>query len=540
MYKVIIVDDEDEVREGIINKTNWESCGFELVGDYSNGQDAFIAIERDRPDAVITDINMPFMDGLELSEKVKFFYRDTKVVIVTGYDEFEYARQAIKLKVNDYLLKPFNAKEFTDFLLKMRTELDEEREKHEDLNQLRIQLNQSLPLLKERFLEKLVHSDMNNHEINRKFEFFQISLDGPAYLSLVVDMDPIEEKKDKPSFGESELLRFAVFNIFQEIFETENAGIVFQTRDDKIGILLSGSPKEIELKAQTLSEHARQSVEKYLKFTVSVGIGRMNDELKDLSKSFQEALSALDYRFLLGENKIISIHDLEAGTGMNTLKYNDLEKKLLSSIKSGNDSGVSEAISEWVEQLKYSFSSVDRSYSSIHKLIATLMNQIAETGFDEREVFDNDPFSQITSMKTLDEVQHWLNVQCRKIIEYLNDKRIDVSNSQMKLAESYIRDQYSDPNFSLKHVCDHIYMSISYFSALFKQYSGETFVEFLTRVRMEKAKDLLNLTDIKIYEIASKVGYGESQYFSVIFKRHTGMTPKEYRSSRKGNISNEH
>ncbi|MCY9696381.1 response regulator [Paenibacillus alginolyticus] len=143
MYKIIMIDDEDEVREGIKRKTNWEACGFQLVGDFDNGRDAYEALERLQPDAVITDICMPFMDGMQLTELIAANYRDVKVIIVTGYEDFEYAKQAIKLKVKDYLLKPINSAEFTEFLHKLRLELDEERKQREDVTFLRHQFNES-------------------------------------------------------------------------------------------------------------------------------------------------------------------------------------------------------------------------------------------------------------------------------------------------------------------------------------------------------------------------------------------------------------
>ena len=146
MYTIIMIDDEDEVREGIKRKTDWEACGFQLVGDYDNGRDAYEAIERLQPDVVITDINMPFMDGLQLTERIVAKYRTIKVVIVTGYEDFDYAKQAIKLKVKDYLLKPINSAEFTEFLQKLCFELDEERKQREDITFLRRQFQESMPL----------------------------------------------------------------------------------------------------------------------------------------------------------------------------------------------------------------------------------------------------------------------------------------------------------------------------------------------------------------------------------------------------------
>lgn len=534
MYKIILVEDEDEVREGIKRKTDWRACGFDLVGDFGNGRDALESMELLQPDAIITDICMPFMDGLEFAEHVVNRYRDVKIIILTGYEDFEYAKQAIKLKVSDYLLKPINSEEFTRFLSEMRKELDEERQRKEDLSQLRIQLNQSLPLLRERFLERMATSRLKREEIEAKLRYFRLSLPGPAYVAIIADVDEFQRISYENQPTETELLRFAAFNIFHEIFEKESGDIVFRTRDDKIAVICSGAEDEVGLAAQTLASYAKQSIEKYVKLTVSLGIGRPYGDIAQIPTSFQEALSALDYRFLLGIGKMISINDLEYGKSIDQISFDEWERKIVSSVKSGKGAAVSAALDEWLEEMKMSGYSLDKCRGSIQRLIVSLRNAVAETGIDDDEAFGDNPFAQIAAMKTMDAVKEWLDETCRKMISDLTEKRTNVAQSQMILAESYIREHYNDPDFSLNQVCNHVYLSISYFSSLFKQHTGETFIEYLTRYRLEKAKELLAFTQWKTYDIAARVGYSDPQYFSVIFKRNTGMTPKEYRALQKG------
>jgi two-component system response regulator YesN len=537
MYRIIIADDEDEVREGIKLKTDWAACGFELVGDFDNGREIFEAMETLQPDVIITDICMPFMDGLQLADHIAQQYRDVKIVFVTGFEDFEYAKQAIKLNVKDYLLKPINAQEFMNLLLNIKEELDEERKKKEDLNDLRIQLNQSFPLFRERFLDIMITTRMSRVEIERKFRYFHLSLSGPSYIVLVADIDEFILDSLEDADTESELLRFASFNIFKEIFEDQNGGIVFRTRENKIVMLLSGNTEEILTLSQSLTEKAKYNIEKYFKIKLSCGIGRVVFDIEGLAKSYQEALSALDYRFLVGRNKIVSINDLEFGKSSDSNSYNEWEKKLLSAMKTGNSVIVSETILEWMEDLKSSMYSIEKCYGLIHKFLISLMNLVETTGFNHSEIFPTDPFSQIIGLKTLDDVQAYLINTCKAIITYLSEKRTDVTKSQMLLAEAYVLDHFGEEECSINQVCSHIYMSISYFSAQFKQHTGKTFVEYLTRVRLEKAKELLQITQLKTYDIASRVGYEDPQYFSVIFKRNTGITPKEYRALKKGSHS---
>lgn len=531
MYKIMIVDDEDEVREGVKRLTDWERCGFELVGDFSNGRDALEAVERLHPDVVITDINMPYMNGLELTALISGMYRELKIIILTGYEDFDYAKQAIKLKVNEYLLKPINLQEFTDLLLKMKRELDEEQARMEDMSTLRQRLHESFPLLRERFLDKLVTVPMTVHDIEQKFQYFQIKLEGSAFLAMLFDLEGAgEEQRGSTASSAEELLRFAMFNIAQEILQEENGGIVFQTRDDKVAALIGGPAEGAAVNAQKLAAHVGQAVQKYLKRDVSIGIGRVYPSHDQLRTSYQEACSALDYRFLLGSGRIISIQDVEFGSRIGPSNYYEFEKKLMAALKTAKVSHAVVILDEWFSELKESGATAGSCYGYLHRVMAAFINVIAQSGFDDSELLGEDPFSRIPPLKTVDQMKSWLEEMCRSVIAFLSERRTNVNNTQLQDAILFINDHYNDPGLSLSQVCQHVFLSLSYFSGLFKQQTGDTFVEYLTRLRLDKAKQLLLTTQLKTYDIAERVGYSDPQYFSVIFKRNTGRTPKEYRT----------
>ncbi|MBY3621894.1 response regulator [Acinetobacter sp. CUI P1] len=534
MYKIILVDDEDEVREGIKQKISWNNHGFELVGDYDNGRDALDAVEQYRPDVIITDICMPFMDGLGLAKAVMERYRDMKVIIVTGYEDFEYAKQAITLKVTEYLLKPINAREFAEYLTKMKQDLDEEHLQKANIAKLRMQLNQSFPLLRERFLEKLVTTRMKNEEIENKMNYFHIQLQGEASLAIVIDIEMDNRSLDIAS--DAELLRFAAFNIVQEQLEKEQGGVVFQTRDGKLAAILSGDSEEIEVATQLLADQVQTSLNKYLKLTATIGIGRKYAELQQIPQSFQEAISSIEYRYLLGIDKVISIQDLEFGKGLDQAHFSSWEKQFRSALKTGKASAISEILSKWFQELKSNSSSIEDCRSSIYQMLVSLMNYVVDIGFPNTELVSHNMFAEVAALKTLDEAGNYLERTCHELILKLSEQRTTVRTSQMKAAEAYIRENYCNDSFSLNELCSHIFMSISYFSATFKQHTGETFIEYLTRLRLEKAKELLAITQLKTYDIAARVGYNDPQYFSVIFKRNVGITPKEYRQRQKENL----
>ncbi|REE68054.1 two-component system response regulator YesN [Paenibacillus taihuensis] len=537
LYKVIIVDDEAVVRGGLKNTIRWEEHGFELVGDYANGRDAWHAIEREQPDLVISDISMPYMDGLELAGLITASYPEVKVIILTGYDEFEYAQQALRLKVSDFLLKPITAMEIRTLLNKVRAEMDEEMKIREDLSMLQSQLRQSMPLLRERLLERLVTLGVGKPEIEVRFGYFDIPKLTPPYLVLVADIDDFGDRERLESVHDEEFLRFAAFNVFEEITALKKA-LSFRTREERMAAVITGVPPEINIyeHAYELAEELRRQIEKYLKLTVTVGVGRSVSSADQLPLSYKSALSALDYRFLLGKNRVLGILDMEGAPASTTIPTPDWDRKLATVVKTGSAADAQELIKQIVDELKRLRLPIESCYLQLQKLTLSLMNTVQELGIQEKGLANQQQswMIDIYGFKTLDELEQWLQTIVSSLITAISANRSHYTNTQMVRATEYIEANYADEQISLQDLCRHVLMSTSYFSLVFKQYTGETFVEYLTRVRVEKAKVLLSTTSLKLYEIAEKVGYADPNYFSLLFKKHAGRTPREYRDTQSG------
>jgi two-component system response regulator YesN len=532
MYKLIIVDDEAVVRNGLKTTINWKDHGFELIGDYTNGREAWEAVEQHKPDLVISDICMPFMDGLELSSLIMTNYPYIKVIILTGYDEFEYAQQAVRLKVSDFILKPITAQEMRKQLDKAKLEMDEQMQIREDISKLYNQLNQSLPFLKERFLERMVVSGIGQQELEERFRYFFLPLLMPRYLVMVFDIDDFGERSHQTTnYNDLELLRFAGFNIVEEILIREN-GILFRTREERMVALISDISEENLLyeKGFRIAEEARHQIEKFLKFTVTVGIGTSCDTSEQLPDSYRNALSALDYRFLFGKNRVLSLSDIEGMPAVTRKRTDDWDRKIASAVKTGSLQDVDLLIEQLVLDLK-SYIQIEACYLQIKKVVLTLMNTVQELGVFEENLAAGQRvlFTDIYKIKTLDDIKMHLKEFVGQAITAIAENRNNLTNRQIIRAVSYIEEHYSDEKMSLQDLCRHVLMSTSHFSLVFKQHTGETFIEFLTKTRIEKAKELLLHTTLKFYEIAAKVGYADPNYFSILFKKHTGKTPKEYR-----------
>ncbi len=536
MYKILVVDDEIIVREGIRDIIPWDENGFELIGAVENGAEAIKIIDAQTPDIVLTDICMPFLDGLELANYISEKYQGIKVIIFTGYDNFEYAQQAVKLRAFDFLLKPITAKQLILILKKLKKELDEESRKKKELKKIKSKLNESFPVLKERFLNKLIAGYFDQNNIKQRFKYFNINLTGKYLIILVVDIkddNKIEEYKESSEF---ELIRFSALEICENILKKRNGGLVFQNHEEQIVIILENneSNKLINI-ALEISNEIKKNIIENLKVSITIGIGNICEQLNEIFMSYKSALTALDYRFLLGKNQIININEINGKYSKrdNTDNKKEWAKKVVYYLKAGSLESVYDTIEKMIKYLKESNISKKMCYLYIQNVFAFIMNAFDDLGINETDIFGEsfNPFTEIFNYYTLNEIEPWLKECCKKLTDYIISKREDFCKSKVLKAKELIRNNFHDPNLSLNIVCNSIYISISYFSLIFKKYTDMTFVEYLTNFRIEKAKELLKTTALRSSEIAYNIGYNDPHYFSAAFKKNTGLTPTDFREN---------
>lgn len=532
MYKLLIVDDETLVREAIQEEMNWERMGFVCIGACEDGIEALEFIEREQVDVVLTDIEMPFMDGIELTQELSARYPDVKVIMITGYDNFEYACQAVKMHVADYIMKPVTAAEMKDIMRRIGEQLDKEHNHKRDYEQLKRRLNESMPLLKERFLERMVTSYMTPKQIREGLNYYNVHWSGPWLVELAIDVD--ELTLNQPSTpSDDELFRFAIYNIAQEVMKQYFGAVTFRDRENRTLIIMSCyDQEEVIEKAGRTAEEIHSAISAYLPLKCSIGIGhacRQEDKIVFIHRT---ALSALDYRFVVGSNAIIPISDMERCTRPQLLTAVAWEHELITNLKTG----APQEMEEWIDRLIATFReqrfSIDVCTIYLQRFVLTLMHTLYEMESNADKVFGEaaNPMEEIKQLATLGDMEQWVRTLCREAITLIRSTREDHSMMQVRKAMAYVKQHYMDPELSLKTVCRYVAISISYFSTLFKSVTGKTIVEYIIEERMVKAKELLKLTEMRSYEIAHAVGYKDPQYFSSAFKKHIGCTPTDFRS----------
>lgn len=534
LYRIILVDDEEEVRKGIIRKIDWETLGFQVVGDAENGQDALEKIEQLEPDVVMTDIRMPYMDGLTLTSWIRQKYPSVKVLIFSGFDDFEYAQQAIKLNVTEYILKPVNVEELTQILNRVRENLDQEIEQRRDVDRLRESYLNSLPILRELFLNDMVRGNMPAEDIRQKLEEYKIDILGAEkWLTAVINVEnETAEETGLTLHQEKELIPISVKSLLEDNLKDYCRFTAFNSA---VGITLiaavDGEKNQTSL-IDLLGDICKE-IKRILQVTVTIGIGYFCMDLEQLPAAYQSAVDALGYQEIVGTGNIIYINDMEpVSRGKLQLETRD-EADLIAAVKFGTREKIEAAARSFASRMESARVHMRQQQVYQMSIINCLIRLMQQQDLDLSAMFGTDEmYGKVIygNMKPEEFASVITEVGCR-MNETMNRERDKTAKKVILEAKQYILDHYQDPELSVDVMCRQLHMSPAYFSTVFKRETGQTYIAYLTEVRLDKAVELLNTTDDKTYVIAQKVGYQEQNYFSYVFKKRFGISPTKFRGS---------
>ncbi|MBA4493345.1 response regulator [Paenactinomyces guangxiensis] len=523
MYKVLIVDDDRIIRKGLSASIPWEDHGYQVVGEAGDGETGLQMIEEIRPHIVISDIKMPFMDGLEMARLIKENYPEIKVILLTGYEDFNYAKEAIGIKAFDYILKPVESAVLLEKVSLAATEWEQERKVEK-------KMREAMPFLRQRFLKKLIHGRCQEDEIRKELGFLGLELNGPYFAVFLVKVDDYHG-----DLMEKEILKFSVYNICEEILVKERKGIVFDSDRDEL-VLIYSHQEEAETANRDiydLAEQIRESVKRYLKTTLTIAMGRVFKDLSGISLSYEEARSAIEFRHLIGKDQVFSIADTGLPRHNASLQGMDIENELVMKVKLGLKQEVLTLMEEWEGQL------LQQKYISLHQVRLMAIQMVVllfrEAGMWAKEWEEKNRqelvshYNVINELQTIQEIIKKVTLISLDIVSHVNARRESQKHSAIKKAVKCIEENYAKEGLSLQDVAKEVHISPTYLSILFKQEKNINFSEFLLETRMKKAMELLRNQDLKAYEVAERVGYNNPQYFSVSFKKYTGYSPLEFK-----------
>lgn len=526
-YKVLLVDDEAEVIEVIEQRIQWDDLGFTVVGNATNGVKALELVEKLQPDVVITDIKMPYMDGLELSRRLNRDYQNIHIIIFTGFDEFEYAKEAVHLEVEEYMLKPINATELSDCLKRLKDTLDREREEKLNVTRLENYFNAALPVLQNNFFVSLIEGRVTEENCGKFFAAYQIDMKGPYYGCAIFHTS----EHHVPDGMNPLLLAVSVEHEIKERLATEWKSRVFS--------YLGNTLMLIELSSEDAIVQFTDSCDRFCKWAyrvmgavVTAGIGRVCDNMANIKTSYDGAREAVSYRVLYGTKRAINIAELAPKEQETTLQPEDTRMHdLFKAIHLGLKEEIEKVVVNEIEKLHSNAQTVSQYNLAIMEMVGAFYRFCANNFLDFNDYLHGiqNPYETIPQMDE-STLTAWMQGVSVELGEQLKNARNSTSRRLVTDAQNLVRERYMEPDLSLDTICSVLGVSNSYFSSVFKKETGKAFITYLTDYRMDHAATLILETNEKSYQIAERVGYLDANYFSYVFKKRFGVSPSKYRA----------
>lgn len=520
-YKVFFVEDEIVTREGIRDNVDWQANGFAFCGEATDGEMALPLMQMLKPDVLITDIKMPFMDGLQLSKIVRERMPQVKIIILSGHDEFEYAQKAIELGVTEYLLKPITVQSLHKALRKIALQLDQEKKDQEALKRLQAQVDEDRAALRERLLMKLVVGAISSTEAIEQAQDLGLDLVARCYLVVILKAE-LADRTEQFDYEEYQRVQKVIAGLVEE-----NPDIIFLKKDwEEIVLLMKGSTVEYleEERDELLQAIARQV--QPTRYQIRHGAGAPKKRIAEISQSFIEAL--VNMRRSADENAASANQPIEK---RELLKVDTaaVENFLRFGVKESFDAFFDASIGPMGEailrsdQLK-SYIFVDFLISSAKLVDAwggDIDQVIPEVGSIE---------TALANIKSLAQLREQSARILTGALAYRDANLNRQHNRLIHQAKTYIARCFTQPELSLNDVAAHVNLSPSHFSVVFSQETGQTFKDYLTELRISKAKELLLTSSLRSAEISEQVGYSDPHYFSTVFKKNSGYSPSEFRA----------
>ena len=537
MLKVFLVEDERVIREGFRDKIPWEQYGFRLVGEANDGEMALPLIRKLKPDVLITDIKMPFMDGLSLSEIVKEEFPKIKIIIISGYDDFEYARQAIKAGVDQYLLKPVTRMTLRNVLLELKEKIEQDMEQKDYQTRYRDEVREFEQFSLRRFFEKLLDGTLSVKEIYEEAAARSLQLTAPCYNLLLFS---IYEKGERPASGAGEQLIRRQEEVFH-FFLRHPQYILFRLNIDSYGVLIKSEPWQMEeLVENSLAHFKKVCGPEEARLEWYVAVGSAVERLSLLPQCYRGVNHYFAYRFILPGLHILSGATLpdhlpeQEETSIGSVDFLQMDPEIIRDfLARGGEKEIHDFVEAYLENIRNALKSrMFRSYVILNIRFAVVAF-LESIGAEQAEYLEE-----------IENAVRLIRNEDTEVFEYFVDMlgtamgiRDRINSYQggkmLKKALEYIDTNYDRDALSLNLVAEQTGMSANYLSAIFSQSMQKTFVEYVTEKRIEKAKNLLKQTDKTSGEIAKEVGYKDSHYFSFVFKKLQGCSPREYRGEKK-------
>jgi two-component system, response regulator YesN len=530
VYKVFLVDDEIITRHGIRDCTKWDKTDFVFSGEASDGELALPLIQEIKPDILITDIKMPFMDGLQLSQIIRKNMPGIKIIILSGHDEFTFAREAMSIGVTEYLLKPVTYSNLLESLNKVADQIENEKKEKENAEKIKKQLAQNTLLFRDKFLNELTLGLISPVDGIDNCTRFNINIISKFYIVEIIELEIA--KKDSSEGEYSEILKTEA--LIDNVVMKNNEVIKFRRILGEIILIIKGDNAEnLEETAYVLAQSLKSEVERNISCILRISIGSVRERIQGITQSYKEANEIKNYRYIYGKRKILGISDIKSTIESKKEFIKIGKNDVYEFLKCGLKSDVGNFVDQYIDNLnEVGMKSLIYIYYLFLDIVLNASRFINELGGEIEQLIPSvaNLENYVTGIDSIEKFEELTENTLKKVLEFRDTRVVKKYDSIINKSKEYIHTNFLNPSISLNSVASYVNVSPSHFSTIFSQETGESFIEYLTKVRVKQAMELLRTTSLKSAEIAYNVGYSDAHYFCYILKKAIGITPKEYRN----------
>lgn len=526
MIRVVIADDEPHFRVYMQNIIAWEEEGFEVCAVCRNGKEVLHAVEKYSPEILLLDINMPGMDGLTLGEIAKEQDTDIKIVFITGYSEFEYARKALQLGAVEYIIKPFSKEELMEIMRKIKLRIQQQ-------NQAQSQRNIELQIVQEEILKKWICgiSEKEKDKFEADLKRIGIEFRQDYYLVQVLEIDAITSIWNNRE--DIELWKFAIKNILDEIMDSQKwQHISFCGYEERIISVLNLPSDEYEKRTwKDCYGKVQEQIEKYLKGTISIGSGTLVHGIEAVGETYRNALIALEEKFFKGNGCFVLYGDVTEKNNEANIYRLELYDCLLKNLRKGDFEQIEELLAELEKEIQREHLSSEYIYFMLSGMMSVCLSYVSEMNGDIQSIGGgNSPYTEMYKASSLEQCIQYLKSTFKKVIAEYQSQSTS-SKRKKEITErvcEFIKKNYSDSQLTVESIAESVFLDTSYIRRVISSQLSCTVSDLISEVRMTEAAKMMKETDYPIALIAEKVGYNEPGYFSRCFKKYYGITPRQF------------
>jgi two-component system, response regulator YesN len=526
---LIIVDDFFVERESAREIIEQSDLPIEIVGEFENGRQAVAFLREHTVDMVLADIEMPIVNGLEMQRQLNDEGIEIDIIFFSLYNRFEYVQQALRLGAFGYVIKPIDPVELLEVFSRLLERKQQLKTEQQRLDKLRGQLEYAKPILAQQFLMELfLLQDFDMKAIREQLDFHQLDLyPEDKYAVTVMEVDGYHKRTVEYSFADKELFKMQIEHSIQETFLP--LGFQFVRIEQGLWAFLATSRMLNEHKAASLYEIFEGFIQQMQtqEISISCSISNFTEGLNSLSGSFALAREALQYKFSLGFGQVIDATEFDHQSTSHNLDFQDMQQQVSRIVQSGSSAEVRRYVHRVMDT-----GSQSKSRTAIKKISFSLINAL-QLALSELNLSVDDVFGPATVLqerlqpfetigRVADEIIHIMHTACEFI-----SSNADNNSLVVRRVRQFIEEHYHN-KITVQEIADAVFYSPNYLNTLFRKETSSTLLEYLTKVRVEKAKQLLLEPNAKIYKVSEAVGYSQESYFRTVFKRQAGMSPKEY------------